>query len=113
MEEIQMMSGKKEFAPEAKTPGAKKDCDYLYDTSISENLKNVKYKISNLIFAARLRKLIIKSPKTSHEIEKEIGFSRGALYCYCSNLIEPDLEEAVKLANYFNVSLDWLCGREN
>lgn len=105
-----MMSGKKEFAPEVKTPGANKN---LYNTSVSENLKNVKCEISISIFAVRLRNLVLKSSKTSHEIEKEIGFARGTLYHYCLSLRTSNLENAVKLANYFNVSLDWLCGREN
>lgn len=40
-----------------------------------------------------------------------IGIPRVNYNKYENNEIEPNIETLIKLADYFNVSLDYLCGR--
>lgn len=42
-----------------------------------------------------------------------LGVSRSAVYKYQEGKAEPNIETLIKLADYFDVSLDYLCGRQN
>ena len=58
-------------------------------------------------FANKLKEARKRCGMTQEEISKEMGIPRGN---YETGRREPDLETIAKLANYYNVSTDWLLG---
>lgn len=59
----------------------------------------------------RLKKL--RGKRTQEEVAKHIGISRARYAHYENERSEPDIETLQKLADYFNVSIDFLLGRTN
>jgi transcriptional regulator with XRE-family HTH domain len=47
------------------------------------------------------------------ELASAIGFSKGIISLWETNKRQPTLYALIALANYFHVSLDTLCGRNN
>lgn len=45
------------------------------------------------------------------KLEKEVGLSNGSIYNW--NRSYPSIDKVVKVADYFNISIDKLIGREN
>lgn len=62
------------------------------------------------IFQKRLRDLIESRGKLVQEVAEETGISKITLSRYLNNHREPDLRYVVALAQYFNVSIDWILG---
>lgn len=50
--------------------------------------------------------------KTLSEIEKETGISKANLSRWEQNKILPNIDFCVKLADYYNISIDELIGRD-
>ena len=74
----------------------------------------MKRKIVNEIFIERLSALL-EDAKTQKnialsDIEEAIGVSKGSISKYRSGIHVPNSEIVRALANYFNVSMDYLCG---
>lgn len=61
----------------------------------------------------RIRELIIKSGKKLKEISKEADIPYGALSSYNQGIRTPKKENAIKLANYFGVSVPYLLGLDD
>ncbi|WP_312335765.1 helix-turn-helix domain-containing protein [Anaerospora hongkongensis] len=65
-----------------------------------------------LVFATRLKEL-----RTKHGLKAEefvnVGISRRMIFNYEAGESSPTLEKLEALANVFDVSLDYLCGRTN
>lgn len=57
-----------------------------------------------------IKKLAKKQGKSLNRIEEELGWSRNTLYSLKIN--KPSSERLETLADYFNVSVDYLLGRE-
>lgn len=71
----------------------------------------MQYKGYDSIFAQRLRELMDNPPKTTQEdIAKVVGCSRQTISQYRDGSIMPNIEKAVAIARYFNVSTDYLLG---
>ncbi len=51
--------------------------------------------------------------KTQDEIALAVGTTKSTISKYERNLVDPTLESAKNLADYFMVSLDWLAGNSN
>jgi len=64
-------------------------------------------------FAERLKDLRRKSRVKQTDIAEHLGLLPRAIRFYESNEREPSQENLIKLANYFNVSLDYLVGRSD
>lgn len=69
------------------------------------------YKYDNKQFTERASNLIFNSGKTQAELVEILGLSNGSI----ANLknkkgVIPSAETVCALANYFNVSTDWLLG---
>ena len=58
-----------------------------------------------------LKSLIDASTLSAPKVAEATGMSARKLYNYISGRTVPPLEELVKLADYFNVSLDLIAGR--
>ncbi|WP_097025436.1 helix-turn-helix domain-containing protein [Clostridium peptidivorans] len=63
------------------------------------------------MFGDRLRELREEKQLTQEELGKLLNISRQAVSGYEAEGNEPNLQNLVKLADIFNVSLDYLLGR--
>ncbi len=59
------------------------------------------------------RKLRTSSNLTQSAIAEKIGISRSTIGMYETGAREPDFETLEKIADYFNVDIDFLLGRTN
>lgn len=62
------------------------------------------------VFPSRLKKARYDTGFTQREIEKETGISQSRIAKYETGALEPDIETLGILANFYNVSVDWLIG---
>jgi repressor LexA len=67
--------------------------------------------VDNLEFKDRLKDLRNEYKKDRYELAKFLNVSYSTIAKYESGLRSPDKETLNKLANYFNVSVDYLLGR--
>jgi transcriptional regulator with XRE-family HTH domain len=65
------------------------------------------------IFSYRLKLLRNQQQKTQQEVATYLGIARGSYAQYEIGRRLPDLYTLYKLANFFNVSSDFLLGREH
>ncbi len=61
-------------------------------------------------FRKNLRDLIESRGKTSKELAEDVNISHVTVSRYLNGRREPDLKYVLLLAQYFNVSVDWLLG---
>lgn len=64
-----------------------------------------------MIFGERLRALRSEKKFTLRELAKELDISFSALGKYERNEHQPDFDTLEKIADYFDVSIDYLLGR--
>lgn len=62
-------------------------------------------------FAERLDELMAEKKMNSLRLSKEIGGSDRVIGAWRKGEYEPKLERLIRLAEFFNVSLDYLAGR--
>ncbi len=62
------------------------------------------------IFIKRLLALLEEKNITQVQFAKEIGVSNVTISRYVTGERRPQIDVAIKMANYFNVSLDYLMG---
>lgn len=63
------------------------------------------------MLSIRLKALRMRQRKTQQEIADLLGITRQGYAKYENNLGEPDNSTLAKLADYFEVSTDYLLGR--
>lgn len=61
----------------------------------------------------RLKELRLRDKKTQKELAAILGIDRTTYTKYETESSEPNLETLIALADYFNVSLDYLVGRSD
>lgn len=64
-------------------------------------------------FVMRLRELRIKGGFTQSEVAKKLGVSSQTILNWENGIYEPKISQLIKLADLFNVSVDYLIEREN
>lgn len=64
------------------------------------------------ILAARLKELRVKENIPQIIVACELDIARSTYACYETGKNEPDLHTLIKIADYYNVSLDYLVGRD-
>ncbi|EDP7604089.1 helix-turn-helix transcriptional regulator [Listeria seeligeri] len=64
------------------------------------------------MFSDRLSKLRKKKGMSQYKLADELGFSRGQVANYEQGSREPDYSTLLKIAEYFNVTTDYLLGKE-
>lgn len=62
------------------------------------------------IFRQKLKKARKDTGFTQAEVCKEINIPRSTLANYETGRTQPDLETLAKLADFYEVSIDWLLG---
>lgn len=65
------------------------------------------------LFSKRLKELRIRAGLKQDELAKKIGISRGAISYYENGDRVPDINVLYDIAEYFNVTSDYLIGRSN
>ena len=68
--------------------------------------------ISLDIFAERLRKLRNEKGLSTRALGEIIGVSNATISRYETGKRDPDLLVVNKIANYFNVTIEYLCGED-
>lgn len=63
------------------------------------------------IFAERIRELRLERGLTQEELGEIIGVKRFSIYSYEKGRACPEMKGLVALAEFFNVSIDYLAGR--
>lgn len=64
-------------------------------------------------FSDILRNLLKEKGITQKELYPKLGISKNQLHYWIKNKAEPDLEILVKIAQYFDVTTDYLLGLED
>jgi len=64
-------------------------------------------------FTLRLQELILESGKTQNKISADLGVVKQKLSNWKLGVIEPNLDDLIMLAKYFEVSTDYLLGLED
>lgn len=62
-------------------------------------------------FSERLRLVMKETNTTQYRIEKDVKISGGSMYRWLFNQTAPSVESIIKLAQYMDVSVDYLLGR--
>ncbi len=60
----------------------------------------------------KLKELRIKNKLTQNELGKIIGVSGQTILNWENDIFEPSIVNLIKLANFFNVSIDYLVDRK-
>lgn len=60
----------------------------------------------------KLKELRIEKNYSQREIAHELGIIQTTYGNYETGKTQPTIEMLIKIANYFNVTLDYLCGNE-
>lgn len=64
-----------------------------------------------IVFATRLKKLRAKHGVTQDMLAKEIGSENTVISRYENNIINPGIDVLCAIADYFDVTTDYLLGR--
>ena len=64
-------------------------------------------------FAIRLKELRIEKGVSQTQVAKDIEISKSAYNYYENGIKEPTVSVLIKLADYFNVCIDYLVGRQD
>ena len=65
-----------------------------------------------MIFSERLKTLRKEKKLTQKEIAEQIGIKQNSYSDWETGKNEPSLEKLIVLADFFEVSLDWMVGRD-
>lgn len=65
------------------------------------------------IFAKRLKQKRKEEGLTTLELGKQVNISDAQISRYETENRVPSLANAIKIANYFGVTIDWLAGQED
>ncbi len=65
------------------------------------------------IFITRLNKLLEENKISRYRLAKDINVSNQAVLWWCSGVNEPKISYLKKLAEYFDVTCDYLVGLED
>jgi len=65
------------------------------------------------IFAKRLNKLIGENKITRYKLAKDLGVNKQTVIFWAEGINEPKISYLLMLAQYFDVTADYLIGLEN
>ncbi|MBO5664737.1 MAG: helix-turn-helix transcriptional regulator [Bacteroidaceae bacterium] len=69
-------------------------------------------KFNDSICSKRIRELMLSQGKSPADVAKDMYISRNSVYLWLKGRITPKLDDAYMIAQYFGVSLDYLCGKD-
>ncbi len=59
-----------------------------------------------------LKQIMFNTNTKQNKMAKDLNLNTTTLNNYINEKTQPDIETLIKLANYFDVSLDYMCGRQ-
>ena len=62
-----------------------------------------------MTIVGRIKDLCFEKAMSIAALEKQLGFGNGSVYRWDKN--SPTIEKVAKVADYFNVSIDYLLGK--
>lgn len=65
------------------------------------------------MFAERLKELRLEKELGQERLAEELGVSHGTISLWENNLREPKMSNLILLAQYFDVTIDYLVGLED
>lgn len=65
------------------------------------------------IFRVRLNKLMIEREITNVKLAKSLDVSKGLISKYTTGVSSPSYENLVRIADFFDVSIDYLAGKRD
>lgn len=65
------------------------------------------------IFSSRLFGLLEKTNTSQQALATAIDISRQSITQYCSQVKQPNVDKLIQIADYFDVSTDYLLGRSD
>lgn len=68
--------------------------------------------MNNNVFKNNLKNLRLEKGIGQVELAKSIGVSKGVISLWENGLREPHMTALIKLADFFNITIDFLVGRE-
>lgn len=68
------------------------------------------YDTENTVFATKLRNLMSEFGTTQQELADALSVKRQTISLYTTGQSKPDVEQLAVIADYFNVSADWMLG---
>ena len=94
---------------------------YLVDKVMNHLIKGLNYLINrkenmkknNQKFAERLKELRKEKGLTQSQVAYDLGTKQPIYHQWESEKRSPSIETLLKLADYFDVSIDYLVGRNN
>lgn len=92
--------------------------DVSIDFLLSENLEVSKErylkfkKEKKKVFSARLKELRLQHGISQEELAEQIGIKRNSYSDWENGKCKPSYEKLEKIADFFEISLDWLFGRD-
>lgn len=78
----------------------------------SKTKKASKFKGFNNVLAVRLRQLMKGKEITQQELAEKTGCSRQAIAQYMDGSNAPNIDKLILIAEFFNVSIDYLVGKD-
>lgn len=61
----------------------------------------------------RLNELLVERNTTMYRLARELGVSDNLVGYWCKAKNTPTLDKLIKIADYFDVSIDYLVGRSD
>ncbi len=74
---------------------------------LTKSVDNIAERVSE-----RFHFLLNKFKVSKYKLNKELGLPNTSLYNWQNGKREPSIESIMKLAEYFNCSIDYIVGRE-
>ncbi len=65
-----------------------------------------------MLYKDRLKKLRIEKGLSQEELSNTLSLNKSTICCYEKGTRVPSLEVLIKLSDYFEVSIDYLLGRD-
>lgn len=65
------------------------------------------------MFGKKLKELRLENKLTYEGLAKEIGYSKAIIGFWENTQKQPTMDALIRLADFFNVSIDYLVGRED
>ena len=69
--------------------------------------------MKEIVFAERLKELRLEKGLGQEELARELGLSHGTISLWENELREPKMSNLILLAQYFDVTIDYLVGLED
>lgn len=82
----------------------------FFVTDVLQNI-NISCIVIHEVMVVRLKEVMEVRGKSQTEVARDLGLTAQAVSNYANGYREPDFETLIRLADYFDVTADYLIGR--